>query len=76
MLNNWVPMNSSLQSNLGDLFDMSLSLSLLNQMTTARACHEAWRDLPFGSLDDIIGTGTCVILACRIPTIPAWAVAA
>jgi LmbE family N-acetylglucosaminyl deacetylase len=32
-------------------------------MTTARACHQAWRQLPEGSLDDIIGTGTCLILA-------------
>jgi LmbE family N-acetylglucosaminyl deacetylase len=32
-------------------------------ITTARACHDAWRHLPEGGLDDIIGTGTCVVLA-------------
>jgi LmbE family N-acetylglucosaminyl deacetylase len=32
-------------------------------MTTAGDCHIAWRVLPLGSLDDIIGSGTCLILA-------------
>ncbi len=30
---------------------------------TAGDCHRAWRELPEGSLDDIIGGGTCLILA-------------
>ena len=32
-------------------------------MSSARAFHEAWRSLPVGSLDDIIGGGTCLVLA-------------
>ena len=32
-------------------------------MTTAGECHRTWRALPTGNLDDIIGTGTCLILA-------------
>jgi LmbE family N-acetylglucosaminyl deacetylase len=30
---------------------------------TAGDCHRAWRELPEGSLNDIIGGGTCLILA-------------
>ncbi len=30
---------------------------------TAGDCHRAWRELPQGSLDDIIGDGICLILA-------------
>jgi LmbE family N-acetylglucosaminyl deacetylase len=30
---------------------------------TAGDCHRAWRGLPTGNLDDIIGDGTCLILA-------------
>jgi LmbE family N-acetylglucosaminyl deacetylase len=30
---------------------------------TAGDCHRAWRGLPVGDLDDIIGDGTCLILA-------------
>src|ERR1700759_4483419 len=30
---------------------------------TAKECHRRWRQLPCGDLDDIIGEGTCVILA-------------
>jgi len=30
---------------------------------TAGRLHECWRALPFGSLDDVIGDGTCLILA-------------
>lgn len=30
---------------------------------TAGDCHRAWRELPEGSLDDVIGEGTCLILA-------------
>ena len=32
-------------------------------MTTAGACHRAWRRLPLGTLNDVIGSGTCLILA-------------
>jgi LmbE family N-acetylglucosaminyl deacetylase len=32
-------------------------------MNIAGDCHSAWRALPPGSLDDIIGSGTCLILA-------------
>ena len=32
-------------------------------MTTAGAYHRAWRALPLGSLNDVIGSGTCLILA-------------
>ena len=32
-------------------------------MTTAGALHAIWRTLPIGALDDIIGRGTCLILA-------------
>jgi LmbE family N-acetylglucosaminyl deacetylase len=32
-------------------------------MTTAGDFHRAWTDLPIGGLDDVIGTGTCLILA-------------
>lgn len=32
-------------------------------MSTAEDFHRAWRALPFGHLDDIIGGGTCLILA-------------
>jgi LmbE family N-acetylglucosaminyl deacetylase len=32
-------------------------------MTTAGALHRAWRTLPEGQLDDVIGPGTCLILA-------------
>jgi LmbE family N-acetylglucosaminyl deacetylase len=32
-------------------------------MTMARHHHAAWRQLPIGSLDDIIGSGTCLVLA-------------
>lgn len=32
-------------------------------MTTAADCHRAWRALPPGSLNDVIGSGTCLILA-------------
>ena len=32
-------------------------------MITAADCHAAWRQLPIGRLQDIIGTGTCLILA-------------
>jgi LmbE family N-acetylglucosaminyl deacetylase len=32
-------------------------------VTTAGQFHQAWRALPFGSLNDIIGRGTCLILA-------------
>jgi LmbE family N-acetylglucosaminyl deacetylase len=32
-------------------------------MITAGDCHLAWQCLPQGNLDDIIGTGTCLILA-------------
>lgn len=32
-------------------------------MTTAAELHRAWRQLPVGQLDDIIGGGTCLILA-------------
>jgi LmbE family N-acetylglucosaminyl deacetylase len=32
-------------------------------MTTAGVLHRAWRGLPEGQLDDIIGTGRCLILA-------------
>jgi LmbE family N-acetylglucosaminyl deacetylase len=31
--------------------------------TTAGECHRTWRTLPKGNLDDIIGSGTCLILA-------------
>jgi LmbE family N-acetylglucosaminyl deacetylase len=34
-----------------------------SDMTTAGECHRAWRALPLGSLDDIIGSGMCLILA-------------
>src|ERR1700688_4259111 len=30
---------------------------------TAGDCHRAWRELPEGTLNDIIGDGTCLILA-------------
>ena len=30
---------------------------------SAAACHNAWRRLPVGDLDEIIGGGTCLILA-------------
>jgi LmbE family N-acetylglucosaminyl deacetylase len=30
---------------------------------TAGDCHRAWRELPEGNLNDIIGDGTCLILA-------------
>ena len=32
-------------------------------MTTAAAFHRAWRQLPPGRLTDIVGDGTCLILA-------------
>lgn len=32
-------------------------------MTAAGDLHRAWRNLPFGQLDDIIGPGTCLIVA-------------
>jgi LmbE family N-acetylglucosaminyl deacetylase len=32
-------------------------------MSTAAAFHDAWRTLPVGGLDEIIGRGTCLILA-------------
>ena len=32
-------------------------------MTKAEELHQAWRHLPEGTLDDIIGHGTCLILA-------------
>src|ERR1700712_2227887 len=32
-------------------------------MTTANEFHQAWARYPIGSLDDIIGGGTCLILA-------------
>jgi len=32
-------------------------------VTTAGALHQAWHDLPFGRLDDIIGGGCCLVLA-------------
>ncbi len=32
-------------------------------MTTAGEWHRHWRQLPVGGLDDIIGSGTCLILA-------------
>jgi LmbE family N-acetylglucosaminyl deacetylase len=32
-------------------------------MIRADACHAAWRALPEGTLTDIIGNGTCVVLA-------------
>nr|WP_294509940.1 PIG-L deacetylase family protein [uncultured Rhodopila sp.] len=32
-------------------------------MRIARDFHEAWRTLPFGDPDDIIGSGTCLVLA-------------
>ena len=32
-------------------------------MTTAGDCHHAWRLLPEGTLDTVIGSGTCLILA-------------
>ncbi len=32
-------------------------------VTTAGELHSVWRTLPVGRLDDIIGTGTCLILA-------------
>jgi LmbE family N-acetylglucosaminyl deacetylase len=32
-------------------------------MTTAGDFHRAWRALPIGGLDDIIGSGTCLVLA-------------
>ena len=32
-------------------------------MTTAGNLHRAWRALPEGQLDDIIGSGTCLVLA-------------
>lgn len=32
-------------------------------MKTAGDIHAAWRDLPLGSLDDIVGPGRCVVLA-------------
>ncbi len=32
-------------------------------MTTAAEFHRAWRGLPLGGLDDVIGRGTCLILA-------------
>ncbi len=32
-------------------------------MITAGELHERWRALPVGSLDDVIGAGTCLILA-------------
>lgn len=32
-------------------------------MITAGELHKRWRALPVGSLDDVIGTGTCLILA-------------
>ena len=33
------------------------------RMITAGELHKRWRALPVGSLDDVIGTGTCLILA-------------
>jgi LmbE family N-acetylglucosaminyl deacetylase len=32
-------------------------------MTTAGDIHRAWRQLPVGDLNDVIGTGTCLIVA-------------
>jgi LmbE family N-acetylglucosaminyl deacetylase len=32
-------------------------------MSRAADVHRAWRELPLGSLDDVIGDGTCLILA-------------
>ena len=32
-------------------------------MTTAGDFHHTWHELPLGGLNDIIGTGTCLILA-------------
>jgi LmbE family N-acetylglucosaminyl deacetylase len=32
-------------------------------MTMASDIHQAWRGLPVGSLDEVIGSGTCLILA-------------
>jgi LmbE family N-acetylglucosaminyl deacetylase len=32
-------------------------------MITANRLHQLWRNLPLGSLDDIVGYGTCLILA-------------
>jgi len=32
-------------------------------MTTAARLHADWRGLPIGALDDVIGTGSCLILA-------------
>jgi LmbE family N-acetylglucosaminyl deacetylase len=32
-------------------------------MSRAGAFHDAWRGLPEGGLDDVIGSGTCVVLA-------------
>jgi LmbE family N-acetylglucosaminyl deacetylase len=32
-------------------------------MTTAADFHRAWREFPVGGLDDIIGSGTCLVLA-------------
>ncbi|WP_428493490.1 PIG-L deacetylase family protein [Rhodopila sp.] len=32
-------------------------------MSTAGECQSAWRGLKLGSLDDVIGSGTCLILA-------------
>ena len=32
-------------------------------MITAHRLHQLWRALPIGTLDDLIGTGSCLILA-------------
>src|SRR5271168_2641627 len=32
-------------------------------MTTAADFHRAWREFPVGGLNDIIGSGTCLVLA-------------
>jgi LmbE family N-acetylglucosaminyl deacetylase len=32
-------------------------------MTTAEVFHRFWKSLPLGQLDDVVGTGTCLILA-------------
>src|ERR1700744_3098512 len=32
-------------------------------MTTAGDFHRTWRALPIGGLDDVIGGGTCLVLA-------------
>jgi len=36
---------------------------MVHTLIRATTCHEAWRTLPVGDLDTIIGLGTCLVLA-------------